>query len=287
MISNRRGVVFMKKIDLGLKAGSQREQLRNRLSYKPNVFEFYTDENDFTTEGIKKLTEAILQVKEHGVKDIILHHPMRYHGEYTELVAPESQFKELNYFIDFSTNQLLQLSFDYGLQTLLHGSYSRHTEKMIALYPSFSEARDVVYRKLDKFARLGQSRIMFENSLSRLFYYGFEDEDNFILNRNYRLAFDLSHCFIKVNADNTKLCASLKRLKPNVVHYHLVDSMGLTHDSLPLGEGKINWEDVLPLLNEKTSSIFEIKLADENIATEQIASYRYLTDIYAKLNKRA
>lgn len=44
----------MKNIDLGLKASSQSEQLKNRLSYRPNVFEFYTDEDDFTKEGIKK-----------------------------------------------------------------------------------------------------------------------------------------------------------------------------------------------------------------------------------------
>ncbi len=277
----------MKNIDLGLKASSQSEQLKNRLSYRPNVFEFYTDEDDFTKEGIKKLTAAILQVKEQGVAHIILHHPMRYKGEYTELVAPQNDFKELNYFIDSSTNQLLQLSFDYNLQTLLHGSYSRHTEKMIALYPSFSEARNVVYQKLDRYANLGQSHIMFENSISRLFYYGCADEDRFILDKKYRLAFDLSHCFIKIKADNPKLCASLKRLKSHIVHYHLVDSMGLTHDSLPLGKGKINWEDVLPLLNENASSIFEIKLANENEATEQVASYHYLIGIYNKLNKRA
>ncbi|MFT8555646.1 MAG: TIM barrel protein [Liquorilactobacillus hordei] len=277
----------MKKIDLGLKASSQREQFENRLSYQPNVFEFFTDENDFTTEGMKRLTDAILQVKNQGVAHIILHHPMRYKGEFTELVAPKSHFKELNYFIEFSTSQLLQLSFDYDLQTLLHGSYSRHTEQMISLYPSFLEARNIVYQKLDKFSKLGQAHIMFENSISRLFYYGFEDEDQFILDRNYRLAFDISHCFIKVKANNNELCASLKRLKHNVVHYHLVDSMGVTHDSLQLGKGKIDWKTVVPLLNEKASNIFEIKLSDENDAKEQIESYRYLVDIYNELNKRA
>ena len=36
-----------------------------------------------------------------------------------------------------------------------------------------------------------------------------------------------------------------------IVHYHLVDSNGEFHDSLPLGKGKIDWQAVVPLLNPK------------------------------------
>lgn len=277
----------MKKINLGLKASSTQEQVKNRLSYHPDVFEFYTDETDFSKEGLKRLVAAILEVKDAGIKKIILHHPMKYENEYTELVAPKNEFKKLNYFIDFSTDKLLQLSFDYDLQTLVHGSYSRHTNAMISLYPSLFQAKKVVYQRIDHFAAIGKQNIMFENSFSPLFCFGEIAEEEFILQKNYRLAFDISHCFIKVQADNTRLLASLNHLKPNIVHYHLVDSLGQTHDSLKLGKGLIDWQSVLPFLNENASNIFEINLADKNSAIEQFESYQYLIRIYSRLSKRA
>ena len=69
---------------------------------------------------------------------------------------------------------------------------------------------------------------------------------------------------------------------PQIVHYHLVDSNGEFHDSLPLGKGKIDWQAVVPLLNPKATSIYEINLADQRDATEQVASHRYLTNLIAK-----
>lgn len=273
----------IKQPELGLKASTAKSQLSDRLKYQPAVFEFFTDENDFTADGLKRLAAAIELVKATATNKIVLHHPMRFKGEYTELAAPKAVFPELVKFIDQSTNELLQLAFDQKIQVLVHGSYSRHTQRMIDLYPSFEFAEAAVFKKLDYFAHLGQQRIMFENSLSPIFYFGDEKMDQFILDRNYRLAFDTSHCFIKVNGSNQQLVASLKRLEPQIVHYHLVDSMGLKHDSLPLGKGKINWQQVLPVLNPQATNIYEINLKNQDNCQEQLASHRYLSKIYQKL----
>lgn len=124
---------------------------------------------------------------------------------------------------------------------------------------------------------------MFENSISPIFYYGDEKEDLYIFEKGYRLAFDTSHCFIKNHGSNEKLLTSMKRLKEHVVHYHLVDSMGETHDSLPLGKGKIDWEKALPLMNDDATSIYEIILKDQRDASEQIASHEYLLSLADKL----
>ena len=93
------------------------------------------------------------------------------------------------------------------------------------------------------------------------------------------MAFDTSHCFIYLHGANDALCASLAKLKDQVVHYHLVDSMGQSHDSLPLGTGKIDWSRVWPLLNPRATNIYEINLAEQTDCQEQLASHRYLTGL--------
>ena len=55
--------------------------------------------------------------------------------------------------------------------------------------------------------------------------------------------------------------------------------MGQSHDSLPLGTGKIDWARVWPLLNPQATNIYEINLADQTDCQEQLASHRYLTGL--------
>lgn len=270
-------------IQLGLKASTDSEQIEDRLLYKPEVFEFYTCENDFTKDGLRRFRYDFERIRSTGVKHIVMHHPMRFHGQFTELIAPYDKCRDLYNFIDRSTNDLLQLAFDYDAQLLVHGSYSRQTQSYINMWGGTEQARKQAYHRMDSFAALGRDHIMFENSISPIFYYGDEDEDRYILDKGYRLAFDTSHCFIKCRGDNEKLLGSLSRLKDHIVHYHLVDSMGETHDSLQLGKGRIDWERVLPLLNDNATDIYEIILKDQRDASEQVASHEYLLNLAEKL----
>lgn len=268
---------------LGLKAGTEPRQVSDRLKYSPDVFEFFTNENDFTPEGLKRLEYDIQWVKADATSKIVLHHPMRYKNEFTELVAPEKKFPKLHKFIYQSAENLLQFAFDYDIQVLVHGSYARHTQFFIDMYPNLENARQSVFDQLDKLASWGQEHIMFENSISPIFYYGNTSEENDILERGYRLAFDTSHCFIKCRGDNKLFQNSLEHLKDKVVHYHLVDSMGgKKHDSLPLGQGRIDWAEALPLLNPKATSIYEINLSNQADAKEQVESHKFLSNLYER-----
>lgn len=268
-------------LNLGLKSSTKESQIRDRLQYQPNVFEFFTAENDFTSEGLKRLAYDIEWVKSAATTKIILHHPMKFKGVATEIVAPQKQCPELYYFIDHSTNALLQLANDFQVQVLVHGAYSRQTENFIAMYPSLTAASQAVFHRLDHFKELGGKLIMFENSISPLFAYGDPAYEQEILAHNYRLAFDISHCFITTSGDNNALQQSLQHLAAQVVHYHLVDSLGKQHDSLTIGQGEVDWQAVMPLLNPQATNIFEIQLKDEENAAEQVASYRYLKKLKA------
>lgn len=276
----------MFKVQLGLKGSADPEQLEDRLQYKPEVYEFYTSAKDFTRDGLKRLEDAVEEVKAEATNKIVIHHPMRYKDEFTELIASPIKYPRLVEFIDESTNDLLQIAFDHDVQVLVHGSYARHTAKFIADYSSLVDAQEYDFKRLDKFRELGQNHIMFENSISPIFGYGDPVMEKEILARGYRLAFDTSHCFIREKGSNNALEKSLMHMHDAVVHYHLVDSMGQKHDSLPLGKGKINWKEVLPLLNPNATSIFEIVMKNPANAAEQIDSYKYLKKVEAQLKSQ-
>lgn len=272
---------------LGLKGSSSREQIDDRLRYQPQVYEFFTAANDFTPEGYQHLREAIQYVQSRGVRHIVLHHPMSFGEYHADVVAPEKDYPELYRFIEETTTQLLRLADDLDVQVLVHGGYAGPTvEHMVALYPSVQAARDAVYQRLDRFARAGGDHIMFENSIAPVFAYGDPAQEDEILAHHYRLAFDTSHCFIELHGDNQGLQASLSHLAPDVVHYHLVDSLGQTHDSLTLGTGKIDWAGVLPRMNPQASSIYEINLHDQGNCQEQLASHAYLSRLAVQLTKQ-
>lgn len=266
--------------ELGLKGSSSRSQIDDRLQYHPHVYEFYTDVDDFTTEGYQHLYDAVQYVQSRGIKHIVIHHPMNFQGYHMDVVAPEKNYPDLYRFIEQSTAQLIRLADDLDVQVLVHGGYSGpEVMHMVDLYPSVQQARQAVYDRLDRFQRAGGDHIMFENSIAPVFAYGHPQQEDEILSHHYRLAFDTSHCFIELHGDNPGLQASLRHLAPAVVHYHLVDSMGQKHDSLPLGQGKIDWQKVLPLLNPQATSIYEIALQDTDDCREQIASHHYLQQL--------
>lgn len=270
---------------LGLKGSSDQQQIDDRLQYHPDIYEFYTSVADFTDAGYQRLDEAVQYVQSKGITKIVIHHPMVYKKWHLEVVAPEKSFPELYRFIEESTEKLIALAQKRNVQILVHGGYAgKEVQEMVSLYPNVEAARQAVYRRLDRFARAGGNQIMFENSIAPVFAYGHPEQEDEILSHNYRLAFDTSHCFIEMHGDNQALQASLRHLRDHIVHYHLVDSMGETHDSLQLGKGKIDWAPVLKLLNPQATSIYEINLQDQWNCREQVASHQYLTNVAKHLN---
>jgi sugar phosphate isomerase/epimerase len=93
------------------------------------------------------------------------------------------------------------------------------------------------------------------------------------------LNIDVSHSFIACRGDNGKLQQILELTDNYAKYYHLVDSMGIQHDSLPLGHGKIDWSMVKPYVIDK-DFIFEIKLkGDHSDCTPMIDSVKYFNEI--------
>lgn len=270
------------QIRLGLKGSTSDTQIESRLIHNPEIFEFYTSEADFSQEGLEHLARAIDKVKSAGVSDIIIHHPMKYKGKFMELVAHPSNNAELVDFINDSTKSLLDIAEEKDCKVLVHGSYEMREDDLMAPFNSLEEAQAYLFSRMDAFWELGKDRIMFENGITPLFSFGDPDFDQELVRRGYPLAYDVSHAFISLSGNNAALQKSLALLKNQTVHYHLVDSMGKTHDSLTLGQGKIDWKAALPFFNEKASSIYEIVLKDQENPQEQLDSHGYLMKISKK-----
>ena len=105
---------------LGLKGSSNRQQIDDRLQFHPDVYEFYTDVNDFTPEGYRHLDEAVQYVQSKGITNIVIHHPMVFKQWHSEVVAPEKDFPELYRFIETSTEQLINLAKKRNIQVLVN-----------------------------------------------------------------------------------------------------------------------------------------------------------------------
>lgn len=101
---------------------------------------------------------------------------------------------------------------------------------------------------------------------------------------NLPLNVDISHAFISFGGDNDRLEETLRLTRPYARYYHVVDSCGEHHDSLPLGKGKIDWRRVIPYVEDRPF-IFEITLpGDHTDCTLMIESARTFTEIRNSLH---
>ncbi|MFC6181103.1 TIM barrel protein [Lactiplantibacillus daowaiensis] len=271
-------------VQLGLKAAAEPSQLMNRLQYRPTTFEFFTSAADFKPDAFKHLKSAINFVDENVTTDIVIHHPMSYHGTHLDQLLDPNREREAYDFLQDSTNRLLQLATDLDVRVLIHGGYGGgESASLIKEYPSLAEARATVFARLDEIVRQGNGHVMIENGITPSFMYGDPQLDEQIIQHHLPLVCDLSHVFIGLHGDMNLTMLALKRLKPLIQHYHLVDSLGQKHDSLPLGEGLIDWQRVLGELNPAASMIYEVPDESDSTCANMLQSYHYLRSLETKL----
>lgn len=263
---------------LGLKSSTSLEQINDRLQYHPAVFEFYTDAHDMTENGLAHLTEMVNYVKAAGVRDIVIHHPMAFDHHHNEVGVSALKDPDSYRFMMGSSDALIELAVKLNVQVLIHGAYSDDRDAIDA-FGSLKAARQIVFDRLDYFQKLGGNHVMIENGTSPVFDYGDPEVEHAVMTHHYCLCYDISHGFIVTHGNNDKLIRSIERLAPQTVHYHLVDSMGDHHDSLTLGDGRVDWFRVMQVVNPKATSIYEIDLANQDDCAEMRASHDYLTQL--------
>ncbi len=254
-------------LKLGLKGSYQPEQLYDRLKYKPDIIELHLNEDDLFGDKRKQLETTISMLLSQGY-EVFLHHPSKYRGRFLTIIH-ERQEDYLYYHL--SSRILAEICSTHSIRCVIHPHYIKSETTIIN-----SENTQKMVREMEAILSYGREAFLWENSIFGPFTAEnprwFED---FVKPLNLPLAYDISHAFISFKGDNRLLVEQIEMLDPYIAYFHVVDSEGKTHDGLPLGEGRIQWEPIIPFLLNRPY-IYEIALKDQADATEMVKSHLYL-----------
>lgn len=257
-----------------LKTNIQEHCIRDRLRYEPEIVELHLEMADL--ERGSGLEQAIRRLKKHGCR-VYLHQPPRVNGVFWDLLTPDDLFHE-GYLT--TARRLAEICREEDVRSVIHAHYSYPKEQ-----PGHAVTLANTRRMRDRIAEVLEfagDRFVWEDTTGGLFSYA----NPMLLSEAVKplrlsLNVDVSHSFIALQGDNAKLRAVLEATEPYAQYFHLVDSMGVKHDSLPLGAGRIDWSMVAPFVRNK-DFIFEINLpGDHSDCTLMVQSAAYFRDVLA------
>lgn len=274
---------------LGLKCNIEDNQFLNRLEKKPHTIEFHLREEDLFGGNRKKLEERIEICVERGIK-VFIHQPMSIYGETLNILAKEPL---RIHFLEVTTLILKEICLKYKVQCVIHMNYG-DVKRDYEIYDKNKDVKsqyEYLIRKTIEFVdRHDKDRefILIENSINGWGSY----KGDLLLARglsktNIRLCFDVSHAFISLDNEtseekNKYLLETIHILDDNIHYYHVVDSSCLEvpkiHDSLQVGKGLINWNDIKQYIIKK-DYIFEVNLKSQGNCMEMVDSYHFLRSI--------
>jgi hypothetical protein len=235
-----------------LKSGLDPLQIADRLKHKPQIMELQLFVEDL--KNPEQTIKTIRSLKAQGIR-VYLHHPMKYNGHFLDIM---------------SSNPFVRVYYDWSCEQLAHICRKEDVLCVVHVHYSQSECSDYedtylrkkVKNRIEQLLSTSGGYFLWENTVEGIFShanpYLFEE---IVEPLNLPLCLDVSHSFISVKGNNRKLQEILHRFQDYVPYFHIVDSMGITHDSLPLGDGKIDWKGVVPFVVGK-DFVLEIGLED-------------------------
>lgn len=233
-----------------LKTALHPQQIQDRLQYNPEIIEFHLTEKDVASP--EQLITYIKECKSKGIR-VYLHHPSKYKGQYLDII---SESKEMRDYYDWSCKVLADICKQEQIKCVVHCHYAKSESSQYHHLAKRTEMR----KRLEEILQISGDSFLWEDTIQGIF----SVENPFLLSEIVKplhlpLNIDISHSFIALKGDNQKLKQHLESYHSYTHYYHLVDSNGVQHDSLPLGEGRINWQMVKPYVKDK-DFIFEIDL---------------------------
>lgn len=250
--------------NMRLKCAIDQQQMAERLKRSPELIELQLYEDDI--EHPERIVKAIHYFKKHGVK-VYLHHPTKYQGDFLDLLAEE---KRLTDFYTYSTKVIAEICQQESIKCVVHAHYAGTRSSTIGTDQTVAMARAI-----ETILKIDSKWLIWEDSIEGIFSAqnkGLIDE--IVKPLNLPRVIDTSHTFIALNGDASAFEQTLSATAPYTVYFHLVDTLGVEHDSLELGQGRINWKTVKPYTENK-EFIFEIGLDDFNDSTPMQRSADY------------
>ena len=252
-----------------LKSATHVRQLTDRLRHQPEILELQLFEKDLYEP--KRVASVIRMLKEKGIT-VYLHHPMRWRGQYVDMM---SEVPDRRDFYDWSCERLAELCEHEQVKCVVHAHYAQTESTRLDPVRYSSKLRARIEQVHEKAA----DWFLWENTTQGLF----SQENPYLISDVIKpltlpLCMDISHAFIAVKGDNKKLQQAVAEAYPYIKYYHVVDSQGKGHDSLSLGEGKVDWGVMLPFLQNR-DFIFEIGLENVEDCTPMVQSAHFLMQL--------
>lgn len=253
-----------------MKCAVNETQLNERMRYRPKILEFHLVEGDLIGEGLEKLKKVITRVQQLGIK-VYLHHPMRSRAGTQHILSENPAIRT---YYEESSRILAKVSRDYNIKTVIHCNYAE-SEWVEPTYENTLRMKKAIERIL----AYGREVFLWEDSCKGLFSH----QNPYLMDEIVRplslpLVQDISHSFIALKGDQELLLKSVQDSSQYVQYYHVVDSMGVNHDGLELGKGRIQWESLKPYITLK-DFIYEIALQDHEKSGEMVSSAQYFKSI--------
>lgn len=257
--------------NIRLKSAINPYQVHNRLKYNPDIIEFHLEEEDlYQPEQIIKYIQLL---KSNGIH-VYLHHPMKYRGQYLDIISSSQKMRD---FYNWSCEFLAFICKQEKIKCVIHCHYQHSESSKYADLPNRKETR----RRVEEILSICDESFLWEDTTRGIF----SAQNPYLLSEivkplNLPLNIDISHSFIALHGDNLALKQHLEKYHQYAEYFHLVDSNGVVHDSLPLGKGQIDWGMVKPYVGDN-DFIFEIDLRESDYmdCTPMIESARYYNSI--------
>ncbi|WP_129728754.1 MULTISPECIES: TIM barrel protein [Bacillaceae] len=250
-----------------LKTGLNIQDIEDRVQYNPEIIELHLTEHDLYEPEI--ITQRIQLLKSQGIR-VYLHQPMTYKGQYLDIISSNQDMRD---HYNWSCKALAAICNQEDIQCVIHCHYtaSENTDYQNAM------KRKETRKRIEEVLHICHTAFLWEDSVKGIF----SAENPFLFSEiveplNLPLTIDVSHSFIALQGDNQGLERHLEKFHVFATYFHLADSMGIIHDALPLGTGRINWRMVKPYVNDK-DFIFEVDLRSSNFTdcTPMVVSAEY------------
>ncbi len=251
---------------IGLKAADIKKELKQRLKLNPKLVELHLFETDLFS-GIKRLKQTIeyLQKKHITVR---LHMPFYYKMRLLSLHKQNIK-DEIKVF-----TKLGNLCKKYHIKAIVH-PYQR-----IKGTRTSKKTRDIIAKNLNKFKKY-YNYFYFENSSKDIYS---KTPDVLYVNKKAQIknvCIDTCHLY-ETYRDNNKIEHHIKTMRKYFnTYFHLNDS-DLIHHSLEIGKGKIDFNRILPYVNQ---GVTEVKSKDEAHPAEMLRSFVKVEHIHRKFDR--
>jgi N-acetylneuraminate synthase len=247
-LEGSKGVEFQNSFRTRWGLISRFSDLDEMIGYGPKVIEFHLAQKDFFLG---------FQPDRGYSQELVVHAPEYINGRLFDLCSGSEEVRE-------ASVRLLQKTIALSRELAPH---FRGTPKVIAHPGAMSlnsklnvkTLRAALIKSLEEVDFTG-TEILLENLPPYPWYFGGQWKGNYFMDpeciralceeTGLGICFDLSHAALYCNAKEKDLPSFIAEVLPFVHHVHFADAYGLDGEGMPIGEGDIDFDGVMPLFSD-------------------------------------